>query len=91
MSNVYVILITYQMELLHVGVNVAEHSELLWGNLRREHSSADTTDPADTSNTSNHSSHIATRRGHLLHHRTWHLNTTQISINIAVYKGEPKK
>lgn len=91
MTNVYLSQITYQMELLHVGVNVAEHGELLWGNLRREHASADTTDPANTSNTSNHSSHIATRRRHLLHHRTRHLNATQISLNIAAYKDESKK
>lgn len=87
MFNDYVSQITYQMELLHVWVNVAEHRELLWGNLRREHSS---TDPADTSNTSNYSSHTATRGGHLLHHRTRHLNATQIYINIAVYKEESK-
>ncbi|TNN58469.1 hypothetical protein EYF80_031272 [Liparis tanakae] len=76
------------MELLHVGVNVAEHCELLWGNLiRRERSSTNTADPSDTSNatdttnTSNHSTHTTTRRGHLLQHRTRrHLHTWVVTL-----------
>lgn len=56
------------MELLHVGVDVAEHCKLLRGNLRREHSST------DTPHSSNHPTHAATRRGHLLQHRARHLH-----------------
>lgn len=79
------------MELLHVGVNVAEHCELLRGNLvRREDSStnsSDTPNTTDTTNaTSDHSTHTATRRGHLLQHRTRHLHGTGMSWYMVVDK-----
>lgn len=67
-------LVTHQMELLHVGVNVVEHCKLLRRDLRREHSSADTADPSNPSDTSHHTADAATRRGHLLQHRARHLH-----------------
>lgn len=73
-------LVTHQMELLHVGVNVVEHCKLLRRDLRREHSSADTadpsnsTDPSNSADTSHHAADAATRRGHLLQHGARHLH-----------------
>lgn len=68
------VVVTHQMELLYVGVNVVEHCKLLRRDLRREHSSADTADPTDTSH---HTADAATRRGHLLQHRARHLRVNE--------------